>query len=386
MQFVKAQELKIGMRLARPIYNRNGVLLYERNSKLTQQGITAIANFGLIGIFILEPAEPVPPMTQEDIEFERFQTMNVFAIEEELQKIIRTKKAPKTQVIAANIIRAYGHLDKKINFIQSLRSKEDYVYKHSLNVSILCAMMTHVLNVKLEEQLDTVIAGFVHDIGKLMLPKEIAQKTVHTKPEIDMIIKAELDGFNLIEDMFASNPGIKRSCLQSQRAVLTYEKTGSVGDIRLTMGAKILTVADAFDKMTAMQFEAEPASEVQALRELINNPELYDPVVVDALVKSISILGPGTSVELTSGEKGLVLAQNNSNILKPMILTFGGNKILDLSNLAYSDLEIKDIMKTLDNRYIMDTSSLKKMGLKVEEPEYVDVPEEEEEYVPGRDF
>ena len=55
MLFVKREDLKTGMRLARPIYNNNGVLLFERNSKLTQQGIESIRNFGLIGIFVLEP-------------------------------------------------------------------------------------------------------------------------------------------------------------------------------------------------------------------------------------------------------------------------------------------------------------------------------------------
>ena len=59
MQFVKTADLKPGMRLAKPIYNKMGVLLYERDTLLTMQGINSIENFGLIGIFILEPAEPV---------------------------------------------------------------------------------------------------------------------------------------------------------------------------------------------------------------------------------------------------------------------------------------------------------------------------------------
>ena len=42
MQFKRIEELKAGMRLARPIYNKNGVLLYERDSKLTQQGLSLI--------------------------------------------------------------------------------------------------------------------------------------------------------------------------------------------------------------------------------------------------------------------------------------------------------------------------------------------------------
>ena len=75
MKFVKTDELKEGMRLAKPIYNKNGILLYDRNTKLTLPGINSIRNFGLIGIYILEPAEPLPPLSREDIEFEQSQTI-----------------------------------------------------------------------------------------------------------------------------------------------------------------------------------------------------------------------------------------------------------------------------------------------------------------------
>ena len=67
MHFVKTEELKTGMRLARPIYNKKSILLFDRNSLLSVQAIESIRNFGLIGVYVLEPAEPLPPMTQEDL-------------------------------------------------------------------------------------------------------------------------------------------------------------------------------------------------------------------------------------------------------------------------------------------------------------------------------
>ena len=79
MHFVKTEELKTGMRLARPIYNKKSILLFDRNSLLSVQAIESIRNFGLIGVYVLEPAEPLPPMTQEDLEFERFQIKAVSA-------------------------------------------------------------------------------------------------------------------------------------------------------------------------------------------------------------------------------------------------------------------------------------------------------------------
>ena len=47
MQYKKISQLKPGMRLARPIYNKKGVMLFERDTRLTRQGIASIENSGL---------------------------------------------------------------------------------------------------------------------------------------------------------------------------------------------------------------------------------------------------------------------------------------------------------------------------------------------------
>lgn len=121
MHFVRTEDLKTGMRLARPVYNKKSILLFDRNSLLSLQAIESIRNFGLIGVYVLEPAEPLPPLTQEDLEFERFQIQAVSAIEEEQDRILKTRKQNRTQSIADMVIRNYGHLDEKINFYQNLR-------------------------------------------------------------------------------------------------------------------------------------------------------------------------------------------------------------------------------------------------------------------------
>lgn len=382
MIFVKRDDLKTGMRLARPIYNKNGVLLYERNSKLTTQSINSIRNFGLIGIFVLEPAEPVPPMTRDDIEFERFQTMCVFSIREELDNILLKSKTAKIQTLTSNVIRYYGHMDRKINFMQNLRSKEDYIYKHSLNVAILCALITHTMNLTVAEQLDAVTAAIVHDIGKLSAAKEVMQQPDWTDVERERMKAAEIAGFGLIEHVFALTPNIKRICVQTQNNLECLEK-GRENDIsKMVMGAKVLSVAETFDTMTAVQIDAEEASsEVAALKFLQRNEKYFDEKIVKALCNSINILFPGVSVELSTGDKALVLVENRVNILKPLVLTFGDNRLIDLGNRVYDNrLEIKDIMKTMDNRYVMNMDLLKRQGIDVKEPVYVKEEQLEKEF------
>lgn len=385
MLFVKTNKLKKGMRLARPIYNKDGVLLYERNSKLTDQGIHSIKAFGLLGLYILEPAEPVPPMTQEDILFERFQTMTVFALREELNRIKKDqKKSPKLQVIVNNIQRRYGHLDKKINFIQNLRSREDYVYKHALNVAILSAMMTHVLGMSVEEQAEVVKAALLHEVGKLSAPKEILEKDSWGEAELEMISTYELTGHELIGKIL-NEPNVRRICVQAHKSMETLHMGGDVDTKRMLQGAKVLMVAETYDNLTAMRLDHIPESEVSAIRYFLQHQETFGADIIDALIKSINILIPGVSVELSTGDKAIVIKNNEVDVLRPMVLCFRNNNIIDLSEKAYADIQITDIMKTMDNRYIFDTKTLRENGIFVQEPEDAEmqkgIEEDEEESI-----
>ncbi|MBR6159890.1 MAG: hypothetical protein IKQ40_06265, partial [Lachnospiraceae bacterium] len=90
------------------------------------------------------------------------------------------------------------------------------------------------------------------------------------------------------------------------------------------------------------------------LKIMLDNPEYFDPAAVNALLDSINLLSEGVCVELSTGEKALVIAPNDRDIFRPMVLCFSTNTIIDLAMTAmYADIEIVDVMKTYDNRYVM---------------------------------
>lgn len=359
MEFVRMEDLKAGMRLARPIYNKKGVMLFERDAKLTDQGIDSVKNFGLLGMYILDPSEPLPPMSEEDLESEHFQITTGFAIQEELEKLKETGKQTKIETIAGMVIKKYGHLDEKITFYQNLRSQEDYISRHALNVATLCAMITHVMNIRLEEQTQTVQAALVHDIGKLSVKNDFLYAKEPSEEIMREIQEKQSAGLDILEHAFRNGAMLKRICSQAARlqASIDNEEENLSGG-KLFLGAKILLVANRYDELTAMDLQGKAESEVKALQEFEQYPEIYDEEVVDALIKSVNILFPGNSVELNTGERALVLAGNPANVLRPTVLTFNDNTILDLSLPENRDLHVVDIVKTLDNRHIMDTDTI----------------------------
>ena len=218
MVFVKAEDLKYGMRLAKPIYNKSGVLLYERNTRLTLQGIESVKNFGLLGLYILEPAEPVPPMTEEDLDFERFQTMAVFSVREELDSLIAGREPKNIKRLTNAIITNYGRLDHKINFTQSLRSTTDYVYKHVINTGILCALLSAQMYYTPAEQEEIVMAALLHDIGKLLLPDKIREKyDDYDTNDLIIVRKFQSDGLGLLRPELGIDSGVRRIVAQMHR-------------------------------------------------------------------------------------------------------------------------------------------------------------------------
>ena len=355
MRFVKTENLVKGMRLAKPIYNKNGVLLYDRDTKLTKQGINSIKNFAIIGIFILEPAEPLPPMTDEDIEFERFQTMSIFGLREDLNIILMGKKPVNIESLVKIIIKNYCKKDKKVNFMQNIRSVEDCVYKHSLNVAILSAMIAIRFKLTAMEIRHLVYAALVHDIGKII--SDTWEMAPDSSTKKDNEIRAFQKGINLLSEC-EFIPKEVLDILNDNLKIMIKPSLG-VAKGEVSLFSKILQIADVYDDLTAMKLDEEPTSDVVAVRTLIDEDKKYSRIVVSTLVDSIKILYPGVCVELTNGYTGLVVKSNEKDVLRPMVLAFKDNNLYNLADdYVYQTLRIKDIMKTMDNRIKIDQNTV----------------------------
>ena len=362
MLFIESQDIKPGMRLAKPVFNRNGVLLFDRNTKLTIQNIVNLNNFGLIGIFILEPAEPLPPITKEELEFEQLQTFYMFRLRDNLVNISKGKMPTDLAALAKDVVQHFGSLDHKVHFTQNIRSNTDFVYKHSIGVSIISAMIGHAMGLRESTMISVVTAAFLYDFGYLYVPAEIMKKGEDiSELENSTITKYREKAFALLHaDTSPYNIPPDSLAMVTQMIQTGRSEDGNADRSKWLTGTSILTVADKFDRMTAMSLSRKPNSEISAIRYMIDHPELYPEKAVTALAKSIHIMPVGCCVDLTNGDKGLVLEENVHDFNQPIVLSFSRNEILDLSLPSVRHkVQIADVMHTMDNRVKMDAETLK---------------------------
>ena len=264
--------------------------------------------------------------------------------------------------LVVSIQTRYGVLDHKVNFAQTLRSSVDFVYKRSISVAILTAMVSNRLHFGPQERIALITAALLYSYGYL----HISQKILDKGDELDQgdmdLIQLNLErGYEEIQPAFSDTnlPSLALEIIQQVVFANSERQKVKEPTAKLRQLTDVLKVCDQFDRMTAMSINKPPVSEIAAIYYLRSHKTEFKPKVVGALSEAIHILPTGACVDLSDGEKALVLVENPADFLHPMVLKFSNNVIYDLSDPAIAqNLYVKDIMKTMDNRISIDETTL----------------------------
>ena len=353
MRFVEINDLKEGERIVRPIFNTDGVLLYGSGTRTDASVVSQLKKLDLFGLYGLDEQEPVPAISNEVLAMEAFQTSEAYIIDEICRKLIADKPISNLEETADLIVRRFGYLKQPLQFNQSLRSKKDFVSKHTLNVAILTSIIAGKLNLETRERMYLVEAAFFYDIGKYLAPQEsIFKSGALTEEELREVRAAKLKGYALLKENYAYPAGVRRYLIQLSKDLLNH--TGEEWEHEkqnLLPGTQILKVADIYDVLTAVRPYRAPKSPFSAYKIMVENPEEYEPKYVEALASSLHILPVGSYVQLSNGEQGIVIRENEKVLERPIVLGFASNKMYDLSQASvFREVKIKDTVSTPDNR------------------------------------
>ena len=154
--------------------------------------------------------------------------------------------------------------------INSLFAKSDRESEHSKRVSELCEFIAINLHMSTLEVHRMRIAGLMHDIGKIGIPESILNKPgkLSTK-EWEQMKRHPETGFRILA---ASNEFIDISA-----AILEHhERWDGKGYPRgisgesISLQARIIAVADAYDAMTSVRSYKKPMPILDAIEEILN--------------------------------------------------------------------------------------------------------------------
>lgn len=352
MKFVKTEEMEIGRLIGKPIYNNKGVLLYGSGVKISSQMLSDFKKMELYGTYVLDNGEPVPSLTDEEQEFERFQSMHTYDVNDILTAVVQGKGTEGREELVNIIMRRFGSLPGKIIFNQCVRLEKDFISKHTLNVAILSVMIANKMKFDAKEKKYLIEAALFHEVGKLLVPSNILHKKEKlTEEEMQVVNRCLLQGFELLGRNYRYPAGVRRYIIQLSRDLENKLSGGAGTEQTLLPGTKILKVADIYDILTAIRPYKEPVSALSAIQTIHGEPDQYDSLTVDALEACLNILPVGSYVRLSNREQAIVIQENPKSLLRPVVLGLKTNKIYDLANRTVrEEIQIIDTVFTTDNR------------------------------------
>ncbi len=304
-----------------------------------------------------------------DLLFEKFPEMKTITVGE---KVVVSKK---TQVVAfkavSNMIHAVrsGHgIDVKqtqevseklveevlqapdaIMNLMDIKSFDDYTFTHNINVATICLLIGQAMGLSKEDMNDLGAGGMLHDVGKLKIPLSILNKDGKlTDQEFAEMKSHPTYGYEILSKSKGISERARMIALQHHEKFQGGGYPKRLKGNEISLFARICAVADVYDALTTdrpYRVAMSPYEAMKILNAGIDNH--FDPKILTAFVRKFSLYPAGSLVALNDGSYALVLKNNPSSVIRPVIkivMDSSGRRLkerVEINLLEYKDLFIK---------------------------------------------
>jgi HD-GYP domain-containing protein (c-di-GMP phosphodiesterase class II) len=341
MRYIPASCLREGMILGKNLYGDNNMLFLSQGQKLSIKNIKVINTLGYQGVYIADnlskDIEIVNVISDELRQKTISAVKNVFmsTIKDDKKNLDKSFEDSK-KFVSDMINDVINNKALMINMVD-LKMFNDYTYSHSVNVAVLAIVMGLAMDYSYNSLYKLGLGALLHDVGKVFVSKKILDKPSNlTNEEFTIIKKHSQIGYEyLIKNCVLPSEAYTVVLQHHERYNGSGYPNGLIGS-KTNINSKIIAVADVYDAMVSDRpyRKGLPPSDVMEY-VVCQSAELFDPNVVKVFYKKIALYPVGTVVQLSNGEKGIILENFESYANRPRVRI-----IYDENN--YKEINLKE--------------------------------------------
>ncbi len=362
MRYVTISSLKEGMVLARPFYGNKFEILLMEGMTLNRHHIQRINELGYAGVYISD--EISKDVVTRDIISQELRLATIKAAKDLMQTAEvdtgtagRSKASAKVtkekqQQIIMPLIRAIIGSSRRMVDLIDLKPYDGYSYYHAANVVVLSLLLGVEMGITGNQLYELGMAALLHDVGNVFIPKAILNKPDKLTPDEYDIIKSHSEiGFEYLKEHFDISID---ACIGALQHHENYDGTGYPNRLKknkISIYGRIIAITDVYDALTSRRPFRQPMMPPAAMAYMQQKSgNMFDPEIVDALSKIISLYPAGTCVELNSGVRCIVVENFNNAPQRPKLRLINNMSKTPLYIDLLSDPAFKDtkIVQTIE--------------------------------------
>lgn len=358
-QKIKIPDLKVGMVLAESIKIDNNKTL-EKNEKIDSSVLELLQNQEVIdAILVYKTKKYYNPEfeTEEEIHTDsNIKTASVADTVSILEKSFNSiaislnqtfyklgnfkeNNMDEIRTIFKQLQDKMSDLNALINNIVFYGSGADSIYRHSINVAVLCNLLGRWLGLEDKKLLLLTYSGLLHDIGKTQIDSKILSTTNPLSDEELKKIKSHpLLGYNIVKEINFLDKSVAQGILvHHERVDGSGYPLGIQGDKISTFG-KIIAIADVFDAINSNRSYRKKKLPFEAL-EIIKEESFgkLDYNYCNIFLHHMFSYYIGKDVILNNDKTAQIIQMDINNLDRPLILL--EDNFVKLSE--HKDLNIK---------------------------------------------
>jgi HD-GYP domain-containing protein (c-di-GMP phosphodiesterase class II) len=219
-----------------------------------------------------------------------------------------------------------------MELLSRLKHLDDYSYSKAVNVSVRLIAFGRQLGFPKEQLQQLGMGGLLHDIGRTRLTqKHLKNPFKYTPQEYEVEKRHVAEGVALLSEGNHISPEVIELV---ERHHERFDGSGYPNGLKgekIGLFGSMAGIVDSYCAMVAEHPYTRAMTSASALRAIVElGGKSYHPSLVDQFVQTIGIYPPGSLVELSSGEVGVVVRQNRLRRLRPTIMV-----ILDPDHKPY---------------------------------------------------
>jgi putative nucleotidyltransferase with HDIG domain len=332
-RIVKLVECKAGMTLSRHLFNEKGVIVLPNGSVLNDAMIDKLTMHEIDNIYISEEeikeefTEDTPSMRELKKEY----TKKIKMIKNVFNNLSEGKNIETAKDISLSIVEDKKSSGEMLRCMSQIKSIDDYVYVHSLNVASLCFLMGEWMGMSKKDLEELTLAGLMHDIGKAKISKDILNKASLTEKEKKEIENHPIYGYNLVKENTSFSQQVCDGILMHHEREDGTGYPQKLSSEKISQIAKIISVADIYSAITFDRVYKR-ADTPFAVFSLFESPasQKFDPLASYILISNIAKYYVGDRVRLSNGKTGTIVFIDSEFISRPVIKYEESQDIIDL--------------------------------------------------------